>query len=105
MSEPLSSLERLVHEPARLAIMTALSACHTADYLFILQITGLNQGNFAGHLAKLEAAGLVDVDKRFVGKRPRTRVALTRLGTTTLKSHWARLEALRARFAGLDRNG
>ena len=50
--------DRLVHEPARLAILTALSACQKADFLLLLTITGLTKGNLSSHLTKLEEAGL-----------------------------------------------
>lgn len=67
--EELASVDRLVHEPARLAILTALAACASADFLFLQQLTGLSKGNLSSHLAKLEQAGLVGVSKQFVGNR------------------------------------
>lgn len=98
MSEPfaeLSALDRLVHEPARLAILTALSACKRADFMYLLRLIGLTRGNLSTHLAKLEQAGLVRVDKRFVGRRPNTLVALTARGRRAIADHWRRLEELR----------
>jgi len=52
--ERLAELDRLVHEPARLAIMTALSACERADFLYLQRLTGLSRGNLSSHL---EAGG------------------------------------------------
>lgn len=93
--ERLAELDRLVHEPARLAIMTALTACQSADFLYLQRLTGLSKGNLSSHLSKLEAAGLVQIDKEFVGKIPTTRVAPTRDGRAAIARHWRQLEKLR----------
>ena len=93
--EHLAALNRLVHEPSRLAILTALSACDKADFLFLLNITGLTKGNLSSHLSKLEQAGLVQIEKRFEGKQPVTYAMLTREGREALKEHWKRLEEIR----------
>lgn len=93
--EHLSALNRLVHEPARLAILTALSACEEADFLFLLNITGLTKGNLSGHLSKLEHAGLVEIRKVFEGKQPVTYIRLTPEGREGLTEYWNRLEQVR----------
>ena len=54
------ALDRLVHEPGRLAILTVLSSVNDADFLFLQRTTGLTKGNLSSHLAKLEDGGLVD---------------------------------------------
>lgn len=93
--EELANLDKLVHEPARLAILTALAACTSADYLFLQRLTGLTKGNLSAHLAKLEEGGLVQIDKQFVGKVPNTVLSLTRQGRTTIDEHWTTLDSLR----------
>jgi DNA-binding transcriptional ArsR family regulator len=93
--EHLAALNRLVHEPSRLAILTALSACEKADFLFLLNITGLTKGNLSSHLSKLEQAGLVTIEKRFEGKQPITYAMLSLEGREALKEHWKRLESIR----------
>jgi DNA-binding transcriptional ArsR family regulator len=93
--EEMSSLDRMVHDPARLAILTALSAARAADFLFLASITGLTKGNLSGHLGKLERAGLVTVTKSFKGKVPHTSLSLTADGRDAIRSHWKRLEQLR----------
>lgn len=98
VAEPISeigALDRLIHEPARLAVMTALASCRRADFMFLLRLTGLTKGNLSSHLGKLEQAGLVRIDKRFVGRKPNTRVGLTPKGRRAIESHWRRLEELR----------
>jgi DNA-binding MarR family transcriptional regulator len=88
-------LDRLVHEPGRLAILTVLSSVTDADFLFLQRTTGLTKGNLSSHLTKLEDAGLVKIDKRFIGKKPNTNVALTATGKRRIAEHWEQLEQLR----------
>ena len=93
--EELSSLDRLVHDPTRLAILTALSACRSADFLFLASLIGLTKGNLSGHLGKLERGGLVTITKSFKGKVPHTSISLTPTGRDAIRRHWKRLETLR----------
>jgi DNA-binding transcriptional ArsR family regulator len=93
--EHLASLSRLVHDPSRLAILTALSACEKADFLFLLNITGLTKGNLSSHLSKLEQAGLVEIEKKFEGKQPITYARLTLEGRDALKEYWKRFDKVR----------
>lgn len=92
--EELAGLDRLIHEPARLAILTALASCETADYLYLQRLTGLTGGNLSSHLAKLEEGGLVHLDKRFVEKKPNTLVKITEEGLNAILTHWQQLEEL-----------
>ena len=57
--EEVGELDRTIHEPARLAILTVLSAADSADFVYLQRATGLTKGNLSSHLTKLEAAGLV----------------------------------------------
>ena len=93
--EEIPELDRLIHEPARLAILTALAACRKADFLFLQSLTGLSKGNLSGHLGKLESGGLVEIEKTFKGKVPNTAVRLTAKGRDGIEGHWRRLEELR----------
>ncbi len=93
--EELSNLDRLVHEPARLAILTALASCASADFLFLQSLTGLTKGNLNGHLSKLDQGGLIHIEKTFKGKVPRTEVRLSSSGRESIVRHWNRLTALR----------
>ena len=88
-------LDRLVHEPGRLAILTVLSSVADADFVFLQRTTGLTKGNLSSHLAKLEDAGLVAIEKRFVGRKPNTRLALTDEGRERIARHWEQLDRLR----------
>lgn len=92
--EDLANLERLIHEPARLSILTALASCISADYLFLQQITGLTGGNLSSHLAKLEQGGLISLEKHFVNKRPNTQVMISKKGKEAIEQHWKKLETI-----------
>jgi len=89
-AEGIMGVNRLIHEPSRLAIMTILRRSG-ADYLFIRRLTGLSKGNLSNHLAKLEEAGLVTVDKHFEGKKPVTTVSLTAEGKETIETYWSEM--------------
>ena len=93
--EHLASFDRLVHEPARLAILTALSACDKADFVFLRSLTGLTKGNLSSHLMKLEQGGLVEIEKTFQGKQPVTFVSLSGEGRDVLKLYWKRFDQVR----------
>jgi DNA-binding transcriptional ArsR family regulator len=88
-------VDRLIHEPGRLAILTVLSSVKDADFVFLQRTTGLTKGNLSSHLTKLEDAGLVTIEKRFVRKKPNTNVALTALGRRRIARHWDQLERLK----------
>ena len=93
--EHIARLDKLIHEPARLAILTALSACKRADFLYLQRLTGLTKGNLSSHLSKLEEHKLVHVQKMFEGKKPVTFLRLTALGTEVIEKHWRALDTLR----------
>lgn len=80
----LTDLDRLIHEPARLLIVTILSATASADFLFLQRETGLTKGNLSAHLSKLEEVGYVKIEKTFKGKLPLTVCKLTALGQKAL---------------------
>ncbi len=98
MNEPfagIAGLDKLIHEPARLAILTALNACHSADFLYLQRLTGLTAGNLSAHLTRLEEAGLVAIEKQFVNRRPNTQASLTETGQATIRQYWQTLDLLR----------
>jgi DNA-binding MarR family transcriptional regulator len=93
--ERLAELNKLIHEPARLSILTALSSCGQADFTFLRRLTGLTKGNLSSHLSRLEEAGLVEVGKHFEDKTPVTTVQLSEEGRRTIARYWDELQALR----------
>ena len=92
--DQLAALDKTVHEPARLAILTALSACRSAQFRYLLAITGLTAGNLSMHLAKLQQKALIEVEKGFAGNYPSTSVHLTDTGRAAIARHWQQLRDL-----------
>ena len=85
--QAIAGIERLVHEPGRLLVLACLAVVARADFLYVMRQTGLSQGNLSSHLAKLEEAGYVAVEKTFVGKMPRTVLQLTDTGREALRTY------------------
>lgn len=72
-----------IHQPIRLKIMAALKPLPAGDpieFVRLKAIVGATEGNLGAHITTLEEAGYVSVQKDFVAKRPRTRVAITPQG-------------------------
>src|SRR3546814_14688379 len=88
------AVDRLVHEPARLAILTVLGGAELVAFGFLETVCRLSKGNLSSHLSKLEAAGLVSIDKSFRGKRPLTRVAITDQGRNPREPYRRQVAAL-----------
>ena len=80
----LTDLDRLIHEPARLLIVTILAAVESADFLYLQRESGLTRGNLSAHLSKLEEGGYVEIEKTFKGKLPLTICRLTKDGRKAL---------------------
>lgn len=87
-------LDKLVHEPARLAVLTALALVDSADATFVLNQTGLTWGNLSAHLRKLEDAGYVEVEKTFVDRKPKTVLRLSGPGRAALLAYREQMRSL-----------
>jgi DNA-binding MarR family transcriptional regulator len=83
----LPDIDRLIHEPARLLIMANLYVVESADFLFLMNQTGITQGNLSSHLTKLEDGGYIDIKKEFKGRRPYTMVSITRKGQDAFRRY------------------
>lgn len=87
----------IIHQPIRLKIMAALKALPDHDMLEFVRlktIVGATEGNLGAHITTLEEAGYVQVEKDFAGKRPRTRVKLTKEGRRAFDDYVADLRAI-----------
>jgi DNA-binding transcriptional ArsR family regulator len=84
-------VNRVIHEPARLIIVTILYTAASADFLFLLRETGLTKGNLGSHLSRLEEAGYVKIEKTYRGKVPQTICSLTEEGRTAFREYRARV--------------
>lgn len=97
IAELLSNLDKTVHAPARLMIMTFLFLVEGGDAVFLMKQTGLSWGNLSSHVTKLEEAGYVSVTKEFVRRKPRTLLSLTEEG----RNAFSRYRKDLSRFIGL----
>jgi DNA-binding transcriptional ArsR family regulator len=88
-------IDRVVHEPARLAVLTVLSSCEEADFLFLERATGLSRGNLSVQLTRLEEAGLIEIRKTIERRRTLTTASLRGRGRRALDAYWTQMEALR----------
>jgi DNA-binding transcriptional ArsR family regulator len=84
---PISSIDKLIHEPARLNIMALLYVLESADFLFVMRQTELTFGNLSTHMSKLEDAGYIEIKKDFIGKKPHTMLKLTNKGRTAFENY------------------
>lgn len=80
-------VDRVIHEPARFLIMTYLFVVENADFLFLMNQTGLKRGNLSSHLSKLEDAGYIQIQKEFVNKLPHTLLSLTPAGRAAFNEY------------------
>jgi DNA-binding PadR family transcriptional regulator len=87
---------RLVHEPARLSILTVLSSCASADFVFLQGAAGLSKGNLSAQLSNLAEAGLINVSREIVDKKTRTTVWLSERGVAEMKDYWQVMDEIRA---------
>ncbi len=94
----LADLDRLVHEPARLAMMALLFVVESADFTFLMNQTGLTWGNLSAHMSKLEEAGYIEVEKSFKGRRPNTTLRLTPQGREAFHEYAKKMKQV---FQGL----
>ena len=83
----LPSIDKLIHEPARLNIMALLYVLESADFLFIMRQTELTFGNLSTHMSKLEEAGYIKIIKDFIGKKPHTMISLTDKGKQAFEKY------------------
>jgi DNA-binding transcriptional ArsR family regulator len=88
-------LDRVMHEKARLGLLTSLMA-HPKGLAFgdLKQLCGLTDGNLSRHLLVLQEAGLVDITKGYEGSRPHTTCRLTKAGRRRFLDYLAVLEKL-----------
>ena len=96
----LVELDKIVHEPRRFGILNALNEAGNLGSIYLRRVTGLSQGNLATHLRKLEDAGLVEIRKHTILRRPYLRVHITDAGRKALTSHWRRLKDLEREMKG-----
>ncbi|WP_281157187.1 transcriptional regulator [Streptomyces sp. HYC2] len=96
---PVTGLDDVVHQRVRLGILTVAHQARRVEFSFLrtalgLTALGLTAGNLSQHLAVLEKAGLVDIEKGYEGKRARTWLSLTPAGDRALQDEVTQLKRL-----------
>ena len=87
-------LDEVIHSRIRLAVMSILSGVEAAEFTYLRDRTGATDGNLGAHLRKLEEAGYVEVEKRFVDRKPVSSYGLTGEGREAFRRYVDRLEAM-----------
>ena len=85
-------VDRLIHEPARLIILSILYVLESADFLYLLRETGLRKGNLSSHLTRLEQAEYITIEKTYRGKTPMTICQLTGAGQAAFETYREQLK-------------
>lgn len=88
------SLDRLIHERARLGIVSALAAAPVLTFAELKRLLETTDGNLSVHARKLEDAGYIACHKGFDGRVPRTEYRLTERGRQALRRYLDHMEAL-----------
>ena len=89
-----ATLDRLVHERVRLAIVSALAARESLTFNELKGLLKTTDGNLSVHARKLEDAEYIACDKSFEGRVPKTEYRLTALGRRALERYLDHMEAL-----------
>ena len=98
----MNTISEMIHQPTRLKIMAAakaLPAGEWIDFVRLRDIVEVTDGNFGSHVNTLAEAGLLLIDKGFVGKRPRTRISLAPAGRIAFDVYLTELQAILAGIA------
>jgi len=89
-----SSLNRIVHERTRLAIVSSLAVNSSLTFSELKQLLSVSDGNLSVHARKLEDAGYITCTKSFSGRLPKTEFRLTAAGRKALERYLDHMEAL-----------
>ncbi|MFH8839105.1 winged helix-turn-helix domain-containing protein [Streptomyces sp. NPDC017868] len=91
---PVLGLDDVVHQRVRLGILTVAHQARRVEFGFLRTALGLTAGNLSQHLTVLEKAGLVEIEKGYEGRRPRTWLSLTPAGVRALQDEVTQLKRL-----------
>jgi DNA-binding MarR family transcriptional regulator len=97
-------IDKIIHAPARLTIMSYLYVVDSADFLFLQNQLQLTPGNLSAHLRKLEEAGYVEIVKEFIERKPHTALALTKKGRQAFQEYQQNLKQVFSDFSKNRRN-
>ena len=90
----LPELDPVIHGKLRLAVLSLLISVEQADFTWLREKTGSTDGNLGAQMLKLEEAGYVSVEKRFVARKPQTLYRMTAKGRDALTQYVAALKSI-----------
>ena len=90
----LAGLDRLIYEPIRLRIVSALAVNHSLTFNELKKLLDTTDGNLSVHARKLEDAGYIVCTKSFENRMPKTQYRLTENGRRALEKYLNHMEAL-----------
>jgi DNA-binding MarR family transcriptional regulator len=93
----MAQLNPVIHQPVRLRVMASLMALddkQVIDFSSLGKLLKLTDGNLGAHLQTLEESGYVKIEKKFVNRKPRTSISLTRKGRYEFEEHVAALKQI-----------
>jgi DNA-binding MarR family transcriptional regulator len=96
---PTADIDDVVHQRHRLGILTIAAEAQRVEFGYLREVLSLTAGNLSRHITVLDEAGLIEVQKGYDGKRPKTWVSINEVGKTALAREMAALRAL------VDRQG
>lgn len=94
MKEFIAQLNKSFESRIRLGIMSALMVNDSVDFLTLKEMLDASDGNIASHIAALEKAEYLTIEKRFIGKKTNTMYSITELGRSAFNQHLDALEKL-----------
>ena len=89
-----SRLNGVIHERARLGIMSVLAARRASTFTELKSLLDMSDGNLSVHLQLLEKAGYVSIEKKFVGRKPQTTIRTSRKGKIAFEHYLSVLESI-----------
>ena len=89
-----SEVNKLIHAPIRLGIMTILNSVKEVNFIYLREKLDVTDGNLSSHMEKLEKAGYVKVKKSFVDKKPNTVYSITEKGKKAFRVYLQHLEKI-----------
>jgi DNA-binding MarR family transcriptional regulator len=97
-AHPTAAIDEVVHQRHRLGILTIAAEADRVEFGYLRDTLELTPGNLSRHVTVLEQAGLVEVEKGYAGRRPRTWIRITRPGRHALAAELATLATLVAGY-------
>jgi DNA-binding HxlR family transcriptional regulator len=94
MTNPIENLDKVYDSRIRLGIMSVLMVNEWVDFNSFKELLGITDGNLASHLKALEKRKLININKQFIGRKPKTSYKATHEGKISFQNHLDALEKI-----------